>query len=124
MPYNTRIIQCDPVIDSSRIVAELGTGGFIWKGQRPFSSMIECGHGQLMDATENYLQAAFFKYDLSTDALSLAALIPTTIDGNGQVITPTINGALMVATSGNVYGAEAIWESSIGKVAKLTLPQG
>jgi len=63
-------------------------------------------------------------YRCSPDALSLAALIPTAIDGNGQVITPAINGVLMVATSGNVYGAEAIWESSIGKVAKLTLPQG
>ncbi|MCY7389949.1 MAG: hypothetical protein LH647_00155, partial [Leptolyngbyaceae cyanobacterium CAN_BIN12] len=67
---------CDPVIDSTRIVAELGTGGFIWKGQRPFSSMIECVSGQLMDATGNYSLAAFFKYDLPTDALSLAALIP------------------------------------------------
>jgi len=86
--------------------------------------MIECVHGQHMDATGNYSQAAFFKYDLLTDALSLAALNPTAIDGNGQVITPAINGVLMVATNGKVYGAEAIWESSIGKVAKLTLPQG
>jgi hypothetical protein len=118
-PFLTEIMSYDPVLDSSSVCATLGLAGFPWKGQRGSSQMIEGLNGELFDITGFLTNAAAFRFNSTTNAVSPIALIPTGVDSNGNPHFPTLTGGLTRASNGRIYGGETPWPLSLGKVGRI-----
>lgn len=117
-PYHTRIIALDPVTDSAWTAVELGTAAFPWKGQRYNSSMIEGEPGFLIDVTKGSQSSEpVFRFNITTNALSVITTIPSAINENGYPVHPTLLGTLSKASDGKIYAGESPWSLSLGKFA-------